>query len=109
MFAGEPFQLHAHVVPEEAVSKGIIWSAQMVNNGIYYDDICFTRDKDLINGDIIIDDNPEFLDKEDNGIYKVCISAPYNEDFTGYDVRVDSLTDFVEKYKEQLVISLKYE
>jgi len=37
MFAGEPFQLHAHVVPEEAVSKGIIWSAQMVNNGIYYD------------------------------------------------------------------------
>ena len=88
----------------------VIPGAEFLNdNGIYYDDICFTRDKDLINGDIIIDDNPEFLDKEDNGIYKVCISAPYNEDFTGYDVRVDSLTDFVEKYKEQLVISLKYE
>ena len=37
MFAGEPFQLHAHVVPEDAESKGIIWSAQMVNSGTYYD------------------------------------------------------------------------
>lgn len=67
---------------------------------IYYDDICFTRDKDIINGDVIIDDNPEFLDKEDTDVYKVCIDAPYNRDYTYYDIRLKSLKDIVSVYNE---------
>lgn len=45
---------------------------------IEYDDICFTRDKHLINGDIIIDDNPEFLLHSNEESLKMCINRPYN-------------------------------
>lgn len=46
--------------------------------GIPYDDICFTRDKWAIEGDYIIDDNPEFLNDEREKAKKIIIDAPYN-------------------------------
>lgn len=62
------------------------------NNKIYYDDICFTKDKQLIKSDIIIDDNIEFLERDlsDN---KICISAAYNREWEGK--KYDSLYSFV--------------
>lgn len=47
--------------------------------GIHYDDICFTKDKWIINGDYIIDDNPEFLTEEREKAEKIVIDYPYNK------------------------------
>lgn len=62
-------------------------------NGIYYDDICFTKDKGMINGDMLIDDNPEFLDTQDENVIRVCINRPYNMDYENSHIRVNSLND----------------
>ena len=43
-----------------------------------YDDICFTRDKYMIHGDYLIDDNPEFLEDERERSVKIQIRRPYN-------------------------------
>ena len=43
-----------------------------------FDDLCFTRDKHIVNGDFIIDDNPEFLDHCDESGAKIIIDQPYN-------------------------------
>lgn len=48
-------------------------------NGINYDDICFTADKWSIDGDYLIDDNPEFLEDEREMSKKLIIDAPYNQ------------------------------
>ena len=48
-------------------------------NGINYDDICFTADKWSIDGDYLIDDNPEFLEDEREKSKKIIIDAPYNQ------------------------------
>jgi len=69
MFAGEPFQLHAHVVPEEAVSKGIIWSAQMVNNGIYYDANNAVNEDGLVN--LPFEDSGSWYNNIHNRYYKI--------------------------------------
>lgn len=62
-------------------------------NNIYYDSICFTNKKDLISGDIIVDDNIDFLDMS-NETRKVCINAPYNVGKHSYEC-YDTLYDFV--------------
>lgn len=62
-------------------------------NGIYYDSICFTNKKDLIIGDIVVDDNIEFLDICSEPI-KICINAPYNTNKHSYKC-YDTLYDFV--------------
>jgi 5'(3')-deoxyribonucleotidase len=50
------------------------------NHGIHYDSICFTPDKSLIVGDIMVDDNLEFLAQcENNNEQLICVKAPYNE------------------------------
>ena len=49
-------------------------------NNIKYDDICFTRDKWMIEGDWLIDDNPEFLKDEREKSKKIVIDMPYNKD-----------------------------
>ena len=69
MFAGDPFQLHAHVVPEEAVSKGIIWSAQMVNNGIYYDANNAVNEDGLVN--LPFEDSGSWYNNIHNRYYKI--------------------------------------
>ena len=50
-------------------------------NGIPYDDICFTRDKWIVNGDWMIDDNPEFLMDERDSSRMIKIVHPYNKHF----------------------------
>ena len=65
-------------------------------NNIYYDDICFTKEKHLIKSDIIIDDNIEFLEK-DLSDKKICISASYNKDCKEWE-HYDSLYNFVLKF-----------
>lgn len=60
---------------------------------VYYDSICFTNKKDLIQGDIIVDDNPEFLDKCSKE-RKILIDAPYNRNCNYYE-RFNSLYEFV--------------
>jgi len=65
-------------------------------HGIYYDDICFTRDKDIVFGDVIIDDNPEFLENEENAL-KVCVNAPYNANYNPLNtIKVNKLFDLTE-------------
>ena len=53
-------------------------------HNIYYDSICFTDRKDLIHGDIIVDDNPEFLNICDDNEEKILIDAPYNKNENKY-------------------------
>ena len=54
------------------------------NNGIAYDDICFTRDKWMIQGDWLIDDNPEFITDKRDKSKKIIIDMPYNKECKGY-------------------------
>lgn len=62
---------------------------------IRYDDICFTRDKWMIKGDYLIDDNPEFiLDKRDKS-KKIVVDTPYNRNISKRYTRVSSLKDAV--------------
>lgn len=65
------------------------------NNNIFYNDICFTNDKSIVDGDIMIDDNPEFLGQITcDECRKILIDAPYNKKCTKYE-RFNSLHDFV--------------
>jgi 5'(3')-deoxyribonucleotidase len=76
----------------------LVW---LDNNDIYYDSICFTDRKDLVHGDIIVDDNPEFLDMCDDNEKKILIDAPYNKNIDKYQ-RFNSLYEyarFLEKIK----------
>jgi 5'(3')-deoxyribonucleotidase len=68
---------------------------------IYYDSICFTDRKDLIYGDIVIDDNPEFLEICDES-EKILIDAPYNRDENRFK-RFSSLYDYVLTLKEKKI------
>jgi uncharacterized HAD superfamily protein len=56
---------------------------------IPYDDICFTKDKWMVQGDVLIDDNPEFILDERDRSYKYLVQQPYNQDcnFDGSKVR----------------------
>lgn len=65
---------------------------------IYYDDICFTKDKWLIQSDYMIDDNPEFLKDNREGTpqeNRLIIDAPYNFGCTDFR-RFSSLMDAAE-------------
>lgn len=64
------------------------------NNGILYDEIVFTKEKYSVNGDILIDDNPEFLTNNKETAIKICISRPYNKELIGI-ARANSLYDAV--------------
>ena len=48
-------------------------------NDLFYDDICFTKDKWMINGDYLIDDNPMFILDEKDKAKKIIIDRPYNQ------------------------------
>ena len=66
--------------------------------GIYYDDICFTADKWLVQSDFMIDDNPEFLQNKREGTpheNRFIIDAPYNYGCTEF-TRFMSLLDAVQ-------------
>ena len=69
----------------------LVW---LDEHNIYYDSICFTDRKDLIHGDIIVDDNPEFLNICNDNEEKILIDAPYNKNENRYK-RFNSLYDYV--------------
>lgn len=66
-------------------------------NKVHYDDIAFTKDKDSIKGDILIDDNPEFIEQCNDKEITFLINRPYN---VNVDVkctrRFDSLAECVD-------------
>lgn len=64
--------------------------------GITYDDICFTKDKWIVNGDYLIDDNPEFINDPRDKSRKLLVDTPYNKGICGTYRRVKSLRDAVD-------------
>lgn len=72
----------------------------LFNNEIPYDDICFTRDKWMIQADWIIDDNPEFLLDEREKSKKIMINMPYNKEYQSKFLNVNNLCEAVEKVLE---------
>lgn len=62
--------------------------------GIEYDDICFTKDKYLIKGDVLIEDNPHFLMDERDECLRICVDYPYNRHVRL--MRVESLSEAVD-------------
>ena len=63
-------------------------------NDIYYDSICFTKEKGIVLGDIVIDDYPANLFKC-NELEKILIDAPYNKDEKRFK-RFNTLFEYVE-------------
>lgn len=62
---------------------------------IPYDDICFTRDKYMIDGNYLIDDNPEFLSDERDKSSKIMIERPYNKEWKSPIFRAQCLRSAV--------------
>lgn len=53
------------------------------NNHIYYDSICFTNEKQIVSGDIVVDDYEKNL-SNCHELEKILIDAPYNREITIY-------------------------
>lgn len=87
------------IVTKQDSVKSKICTIKFLNlYDIYYDDICFTKDKWLIQSDYMIDDNPEFLTDERERTEKenrLIIDAPYNFKCT-YFKRFSTLLDAAE-------------
>lgn len=60
-------------------------------HGIRYNDICFTQDKWIVNGDYLIDDNPAFIMDDRDTSEKIVIDTPYNRNVPKTYTRCDSL------------------
>lgn len=76
----------------------LVW---LDNNNIYYDSICFTDDKSIVKGDIMVDDFIDNLKQcENNGEELICIKAPYNEDID-FPKKVPSLYHYARFLKTQ--------
>ena len=67
------------------------------SNGIQYDDICFTKDKWMVQGDWLIDDNPEFITDERDESKKMMIKMPYNKDCNFPCNRANNLQEAVDR------------
>lgn len=65
-------------------------------HSIKYDDICFTKDKWIVKGDYLIDDNPEFILDDRDTSEKIIIDTPYNKYVSNDFNRCVSLSDAVE-------------
>lgn len=68
-------------------------------NHFYFDDVCFTKDKEIIVSDIMIDDNPDYFQKNNGKTINVLINHEYNiQREVQNAVRFDSVYDFVQSY-----------
>jgi 5'(3')-deoxyribonucleotidase len=75
-------------------------------NNIYYDSICFTNDKSIVKGDIMVDDCIDFLKQCNNNKEElICIKAPYNEN-DNYFKKFNSLFEYA-CFLEQNIDNLK--
>jgi len=78
------------------------------NNEIPYDDICFTRDKWMIQSDWIIDDNPEFLLDERETANKIIVNMPYNKYVKENKcIRVNNLSEAVDIISQHSIYVMK--
>ena len=59
----------------------------LLEHNIEYDSIIFTNNKNIVEGDLLIDDNIKNL-SECNKKYKICFARPWNTEYSG--LRVDS-------------------
>lgn len=66
---------------------------------IYYDYICFTKEKFLVKGDIFIDDCPKMLLNANEDEKCIMINQPYNVDYKNQFENYDSLYEFVKNFK----------
>ena len=78
-------------------------------NKIPYDDICFTRDKWMIQGDWLIDDNPEFIEDKRDKSKKILINMPYNKKVIQFLQRANNLQEAVDIIlkREEIVIPIE--
>lgn len=78
-------------------------------NRIPYDDICFTRDKWMIQGEWLIDDNPEFIEDKRDKSKKILINMPYNKKVIPFVQRADNLQEAVDIIlkREEVVIPIE--
>ena len=78
-------------------------------NKIPYDDICFTRDKWMIQGDWLIDDNPEFIEDKRDKSKKILINMPYNKKVIPFLQRANNLQEAVDIIlkREEIVIPIE--
>lgn len=81
-------------------------------NNIYYDSICFTKDKGILSGDIVVDDYVGNLIKC-NESEKILIDAPYNryenrfKKFSSLFEYADSLNDISNDFKNGDIVYVK--
>ena len=73
------------------------------SNNIYYDDICFTKNKDIVKADIMVDDNPEFLYQITDNCQAVLIDMPYNKNCGDFK-RCKSFCDFVNNLEKNKIL-----
>ena len=74
---------------------------------IPYDEIHFANEKWRIEGDILIDDNPEYLNEEREKSIKICINMPYNQGSNGIRFKTfNDAADFIID-NEELLSNLK--
>lgn len=88
----------------------VSWQMSLVNkiytlkfledNGINYDDICYTKDKWMIKGDWLIDDNPEFIFDERDMSKMIMVTQPYNR---------NALSDYIKTttFNTKYVVAVK--
>jgi len=64
-------------------------------NDIYYDSLHFTKDKNLVNTDVLLDDCPANLIRHKN---PVCMNQPWNQEYKGKRIRkLEELLDIIEE------------
>lgn len=84
------------IVTWQATLKNKLLALEFLDKyNIPYDDICFTRDKYMVQGDVLIDDNPEFLNDPRDKSLKLCVEYAYNSHIRNA-LKVDSLEDAVD-------------
>lgn len=72
------------IVTYQTTTQNKILTLEWIDgNHIPYDSISFTRKKYNVAGDILIDDNPDWLNNENSNTRKICIASPYNKDYEG--------------------------
>ena len=66
------------VSSQESVENKIDTLKWLHYNEIYYDDICFTKNKDIVKGDYMLDDYPKNLIELTGNTQPILILQPYN-------------------------------
>ena len=82
------------VTAQSSVDNKIYTLEWLRDNNIYYDDIVFTENKDIVKGDYMIDDSLDILNDISKPTIPICIVAPYNKQNFKYR-KYNSLYDFV--------------